>query len=123
VILADTSVWINHFQSGNATLAERLYDQQILAHPWVIGELALGNLRRRTRADVLQMLHGLPQATLAADHEVLALVEHEKLYGIGIGYVDAQLLAATRLTLGATLWTNDVRLDAAATRLGVACHL
>ncbi|MGH9092269.1 MAG: type II toxin-antitoxin system VapC family toxin [Acidimicrobiales bacterium] len=120
MILADTSVWIDHFPSGKATLAERLYDQQILGHPWVIGELALGNLRHRTRADVLHMLHSLPQATLATDDEVLVLIEHQKLYGIGIGCVDAQLLAATRLTSGATLWTNDVRLDGAAARIGVA---
>lgn len=120
MILVDTSVWIDHFRSGSATLAERLYDQQILGHSWVIGELALGNLRHRTRADVLRMLHGLPQAKLATDDEVLHLVEHEKLYGIGIGYVDAQLLAAARLTLGATLWTKDARLDGAAARLGVA---
>lgn len=122
MILVDTSVWIDHFRSGSATLAERLYDQQILGHSWVIGELALGNLRHRTRADVLRMLHGLPQAKLATDDEVLHLVEHEKLYGIGIGSVDAQLLAAAKLTLGATLWTKDARLDGAAARLGVACR-
>ncbi len=90
----------------------------VLAHPWVVGELALGHLSRRDQ--VIGLLSRLPQATAATPTEVLTLIEHHELYGLGIGYVDAQLLAATKLTDGATLWSNDRRLGAATSRLGCA---
>jgi predicted nucleic acid-binding protein len=118
VILVDTSVWIDHLRSGNARLARLLESGVVLAHPWVTGELALGNLSRRE--EVIELMHGLPQATLAASDEVLGLIKQEALFGAGIGYVDAHLLAATRLTPDATLWTADKRLSAMAVRLGVA---
>lgn len=117
MILVDTSIWIDHLRSGDATLAGLLNGSAVLAHPWVIGELALGNLSRRD--EILGLLHGLPQATLARDHEILILIEQEVLYGAGIGYVDAQLLAATRLTPDTTLWTRDKRLSAITARLGL----
>jgi len=117
VILVDTSIWIDHLRSGNATLARLLGNSAVLAHPWVTGELALGNLSRRD--EVIGLLHGLPHATLAGDDEVLRLIEQEELYGAGIGYVDAQLLAATRLTPDTTLWTRDKRLSAVTARLGL----
>jgi len=118
VILVDTAVWIDHFRDGDRELTELLDRSVVLAHPWVIGELALGNLRGR--AEILRLLADLPQATIATPAELLALIEHRRLYGIGIGYVDAQLLAATMLTDGATLWTRDRRLNAAAQQLDVA---
>ncbi len=118
MILVDTSVWIDHLRSGDATLARLLDNSAVLAHPWVTGELALGNLSRRD--EVIGLIQGLPQATLAGDDEVLRMVEQEVLYGAGIGYVDVQLLAATRLTPDTTLWTRDKRLSAVATRLGLA---
>lgn len=94
----------------------RLLDSgAIVAHPWVTGEIALGRLRRRE--EVIGLLSRLPQATLATADEVLRLVDHHELYGVGIGYVDAQLLAATKLTPGARLWTDDRRLAAVASRL------
>lgn len=89
-----------------------------LTHPFVIGELALGNLRRR--ALILEALRDLPRATLATDHEVLQFIDGEGLFGKGIGYVDAHLLASVRLTAGASLWTRDKRLLAAAGRLAMA---
>ncbi len=92
----------------------------VLGHPWVTGELALGHLNRRN--EVLGLLANLPQATVATPAEVLALVERHELHGAGIGYVDAQLLAATLLTEDGTLWTRDKRLAAVATRLGCASH-
>ena len=76
----------------------------VLGHPFVIGELALGNLRRRDL--ILGALQHLPQASLATDTEVLQFIDQSQLYGIGIGYVDAHLLASVRLTHGATLWTR-----------------
>lgn len=118
MILVDTAVWIDHFRDGDRQLTELLDRSVVLAHPWVIGELALGNLRGR--AEILRLLADLPQATIAMPAELLVLIEHRELYGIGIGYVDVQLLAATMLTNGATLWTRDRRLNAAAQQLEVA---
>lgn len=118
MILVDTSVWIDHLRAGSATLARLLERGAVLAHPWVVGELALGHLRRRR--EVIELLNRLPQATAATPAEVLTLVENQELYGIGIGYVDAQLLAATKLTDGAMLWSNDQRLGAATSRLECA---
>lgn len=118
MILVDTSVWIDHFRSGNATLAGLLGNSAVLAHSWITGELALGSLSHRD--EIIGLIQGLPQATLAGDDEVLRLIEQEALYGAGIGYVDAQLLASTRLTPDTTLWTGDKRLFTVAARLGMA---
>jgi predicted nucleic acid-binding protein len=121
VILVDTSVWVEHLQSGSAILAELLGDGEVLGHPFVLGELALGNLRQRN--DVLQMFRRLPQTTSASYGEVLQLIDREVLFGRGIGYVDAHLLAATRLTVGTKLWTHDRRLHTVAGQLGLAATL
>jgi len=118
VILIDTSVWIEHLRSASAILTELLGDGKVLGHPFVLGELSLGNLRRRN--DILRMLRRLPQAASASHGEVLQLVEHESLFGRGIGYVDAHLLAAVRLSAGAALWTRDKRLRGIAFELGMA---
>lgn len=118
MILVDTSVWIDHLRSGDENLVRLLDSCAVLAHPWVTGELALGNLNRRD--EVIGLLSDLPQATLAGDNEVLRLIEQEVLYGAGIGYVDAHLLAATRLTPDARLWTRDRRLSAVTARLDLA---
>lgn len=117
-MLVDTSVWIDHFRRGSGTLARLLEHGSVLVHPSVVGELALGHLRRRR--EVIELLDGLPRATTATPSEVLTLIEHHHLYGSGIGYVDAELLAATKLTPGATLWSHDRRLSKTAARLGSA---
>jgi hypothetical protein len=98
-------------------LVRQLGNGAVLGHPWVTGELALGNLSRRD--EVIGLLAALPRATEAGNDEVLRLIEQEALHGVGIGFVDAQLLAATRLTSDATLWTTDRRLAAVAARLGL----
>ncbi len=116
MILVDTSIWIDHLRTGHATLAQLLEEGLVLGHPWVIGELALGRLSQRR--EIIGLLTSLPQATVAAADEILSLVERHHLFGCGIGYVGAQLLAATRLTADAALWTADRRLAAAAARLG-----
>jgi predicted nucleic acid-binding protein len=121
VILVDTSIWVDHLRAGNPALRRLLDSSLVLAHSFVTGELALGNLRHRAR--VLGALHALPQASVAADREVLHFIEQQALYGLGIGYVDAHLLAAVRLTPGATLWTRDKRLHTVAVRLGLAMSL
>jgi predicted nucleic acid-binding protein len=117
VIIVDTAVWIDHLREGDTKLAALLEHGRVLAHPWVTGELALGSLR--DRAEVLRLLDELPQAPVATPVELLAFIGDHELYGVGIGYVDAQLLAATMLA-GAALWTRDRRLRAAADGLGVA---
>ncbi|MBO1909298.1 type II toxin-antitoxin system VapC family toxin [Microvirga sp. 3-52] len=121
MIIADTSVWIDHLKSSDPVLADLLGKGQILSHSFVTGELALGSLRQRRT--VLEALRDLPQATVASDDEVMMLIEREYLYGLGIGFVDAHLVAAVRLTPGALLWTRDRRLRQAATRLGLSADL
>jgi predicted nucleic acid-binding protein len=121
VILIDTSVWIEHLRSASAILTELLGDGEVLGHPFVLGELALGNLRQRD--EILRMLRRLPQTTSASHREVLQFIEREALFGRGVGYVDAHLLAAVRLTAGSKLWTRDRRLQAVAARLGLAAAL
>jgi predicted nucleic acid-binding protein len=118
VILVDTSVWVDHLRVGDKTLAGLLDAGGVLAHAFVIGELALGDLRRRDL--VLVTLRDLPQAGVASDQEVLHFIAQHRLFGTGLGYVDAHLLAAVRLTGGAALWTRHKRLRRAAGRLGLA---
>ena len=118
MILIDTSVWVDHLRAGDKALAALLQSGMVLAHPFVIGELALGNLRQREI--VLNALADLPHASVATDAEVLQLIDHHALFGRGIGYLDAHLLAAVKLTAGAELWTNDKRLHGVADQLGLA---
>lgn len=118
MILVDGAVWIDHLRAGVPELDSRLHGGEILGHPWVVGELAVGHLA--DRPGTLYWLDRLPRALLATDGEVRALVERERLFGAGIGWVDAGLLASTLLTPDARLWTRDRRLLAAAARLGVA---
>jgi len=121
VILVDTSVWVEHLRSASAILSALLDNGGVLGHPFVLGELALGNLRQRD--DFLRALQRLPQATSASHLEVLQFIDREALYGRGIGYVDAHLLAAARLTADSKLWTRDRRLQAVAGPLGLAAVL
>jgi predicted nucleic acid-binding protein len=118
VILADTSVWVDHLRAGDKALATLLDAGMVLAHPFVIGELALGNLRQREI--VLKALADLPHASVATDAEVLHFIERHALSGRGIGYIDAHLLAAVKLTAGTELWTNDKRLHGVAVQMGLA---
>ena len=115
----DTSVWVAHLQRGNNELAGLLNRAQVLWHPFVLGELALGSLQQHDT--VLDVLKNLPQAHVASAGEVLGFITIHALYGIG--YVDAHLLASARLTPRSTLWTLDKRLAAAALRLGVAASV
>ena len=118
MILVDTPIWVDHLRSGNATLGALLDASRVLVHPFVVGEIALGNLSRREV--VLAALNDLPSALVATDPEVLGYIDRHALFGRGVGYVDAHLLASTGLTAGAKLWTSDRRLRAVATLLGLA---
>lgn len=117
MILVDTSIWIDHLRAGDKVLVALLDSRRVLIHPFVIGELALGNLRQRQA--VLAFLRNLPQADKATDHEALQFIERHALAGLGIGYVDVHLLASTLLTAGSSLWTSDKRLSSIAERLGL----
>jgi predicted nucleic acid-binding protein len=105
---------VEHLRGGNEALTARLQDDQVLCHPFVVGELACGHLRNRR--EILHLLHTLPQAPLAREEEVLTFVEVHRLAGIGLGWSDVHLLAAARLA-HATVWTLDRRMADAAQRL------
>ena len=118
MILVDTSVWIDHLRQGNARLNSMLVNTAVLIHPFVIGELACGNIRNRRR--ILNLLGDLPTSTVADEQEVLFFIEHNNLMGRGIGYVDAHLLASVSLSSPARLWTADRKLEDAASQLGLS---
>jgi len=115
MILVDTSIWIDHLRTGDERLIDLLDSSQILAHTFVIGELACGNLRKRD--EVLRLLNDLPQAPVASQEEVLHFIERNRLMGQGIGYIDAHLLASTALADRALIWTRDQRLQKIARKL------
>ena len=115
-VLADTSVWINHLRSPDPELQTYLEDGIVLMHPCVSGELALGTLKNRS--EILRLFSKLPPTEIATNAEVLHLIEAKKLWGVGIGWVDAHLLAATLLTQHCHLWTHDVRLRQACDKAG-----
>lgn len=117
MILADTSVWVEHFRQGAPELTLLLGEGLVSIHPVVLGELSVGNLLRRQQT--LADLRRLPRATSGTADECLAFIERNTLYGRGIGWNDVQLLVAAKLS-GHSLWSLDVRLAAAAGRFGVA---
>ena len=108
MVLVDTSVWIEFLRAGEPALAQALEAGLVLAHPFVIGELACGNLANR--GEILGLLGGLPSVPQATHAEVLHLIDTRRLMGRGIGYVDVHLLAASLLSADARLWTRDRRL-------------
>jgi predicted nucleic acid-binding protein len=116
MILVDTTVWIEHLRSGSNRLRDLLFTEQVLCHPFIVGELACGSLQNRR--EILSMLTALPEAKLLEQEEVLGFLDTRHLYGCGIGWVDAHLLASTLLT-GCTLWTFDKPLRRAARALNV----
>jgi predicted nucleic acid-binding protein len=118
VILADTSIWIEHLRAGVPALASVLEQGRVSIHPCVVGELACGNLRNRK--EVLDLLGRLQRAPVATDAEVLGFIEARALMGRGIGYVDVHLLASVALADTARLWTRDRRLAAVATELSLS---
>lgn len=118
MILVDTSVWVEHLRHAeNIGLVPLLEAGAVCCHPWVIGELACGNLR--ARQEILTFLKGLPSLAVASDEEVLFFIDRHQLMGRGIGFVDVQLLASTALSGGGRLWTRDKRLLAVAHALGL----
>ncbi len=121
MILADTSVWIEHFRSGNQELHQRLSQGQIVIHPFVIAELALGSLKERSRT--LALLDLLPHVRVAQLNEIRTLIEARRLYGLGIGLTDAHLIASVLINSPTLLWTRDKQLRKAAEALGIQAGL
>ncbi|MBE0511112.1 MAG: type II toxin-antitoxin system VapC family toxin [Chromatiales bacterium] len=120
MILVDTSVWIDHLRLGDAGLIDLLNTNRVAMHPFVLGELACGNLQQR--AEVMALLKNLPRATMAQDEEVLFHIESHNLMGRGMGYIEAHLLAAVALSGHMRLWTRDKRLQGLASELDIAHH-
>jgi predicted nucleic acid-binding protein len=117
-VLADTSVWVEHLRSGSLTFSAQLDDGLIVVHPFVVGELACGNLRNRI--ELLALLDKLPSAVVATPDEARRFIESHRLMGRGIGYVDVHLLASAALTSDVRLWTLDRRLATVASELKLA---
>jgi len=120
VILADTSIWIDHFRGGDNELIKIIGDDLLLCHPAIIGELALGSLRDRT--SVLAFLKVQREAQVATHDEVMTMIEKHCIFSMGIGYTDAQLLASVLLDRRTSLWTRDKRLQVAAEKSGASLY-
>ena len=119
MILVDSSVWVAHLRNNESALVELLNTGRVLSHPFVIGELACGNLKNRKA--VLSLLQDLPAAPVATDEEALFFIDSHGLMGRGIGYVDTHLLASVSLAgTGGLLWTRDKRLNAVAGSMRLA---
>lgn len=118
MILVDTSVWVDHLRRGDPALVDLLERAAVAIHPFVIGEIACGDLR--DRASLLELLQDLPATVVADDPEVLGFIDRHALHGKGIGYIDAHLLASVALTDGSRLWTRDAKLRRIAEGLGRA---
>jgi predicted nucleic acid-binding protein len=121
VILADTSIWIDHFRHVDAELRRIIEDDQLLCHPSVIGELALGSIR--DRGNVMVFLAAQRGAVVATHDEVMMMIDQHGIFSMGIGYTDAHLLASVLLDQRAALWTRDMRLRAAAEKAGASLHI
>jgi predicted nucleic acid-binding protein len=121
MILADTTIWVDHFRSENAEMRRQLDQRNIAIHPFIVGELALGSLRERART--LAWLDLLPRVRVAQTSEVRQMIEMRSLYSRGIGLIDAHLLASVFINPPTRLWTKDKRLRGLAEALGIAASL
>lgn len=120
MILVDTSIWIDHFRYDDSELRKIINDDQLLCHPFVVTELALGSLRER--AAVLEFLTAQREALIATHAEVMTIIDRHSIFSMGIGYTDAHLLTSTLLDRRSSLWTRDKRLAAAAQKVGAALY-
>jgi predicted nucleic acid-binding protein len=116
MILVDTSVWIHHLREGRLDLESSLIDGEVWCHPFIVGELACGNIRNR--GEILGLLQALPMAQFAQEREVLSFIESYRLYGSGVGLIDVHLLASARLS-DLSIWTLDKNPKNVATKLGL----
>ncbi|MDT7811253.1 MAG: hypothetical protein QOJ51_3122 [Acidobacteriaceae bacterium] len=121
MILADTSVWVDHFRKRDAALSRELQRNNISIHPFIVTELVLGNLPDRQNA--MSSLDRLPMVKVAQVHEVRRLIETHSLFQRGIGFVDAHLIASTLITPHTVLWSRDRRLQDVAGTLGLTANI
>ena len=117
MVITDTSIWVTHLRQGSRQLEKLLIDAEVMCHPFIIGELACGNLKNRN--EIISLLQALPMAPTIEFDEFIFFVERNRLMGIGLGFVDVHLLASAQLT-GIPLWTADKRLKSAAIKLDLA---
>lgn len=116
MVLADISIWVAHLRTGNIGLETLLNNSRVVCHPFIIGELACGNLRNRK--EILSLLQALPMATQTDPEEAIKFIDNHQLMGKGLGYIDIHLLASAIMT-HSSLWTLDVRLKDISSLLGV----
>ena len=116
MVLVDTSVWVSHLREGEVGLEKLLVDGEVICHPFIVGELACGNLKNRL--EILTYLQSLPMTILAEDEEVLKFIENNHLMGKGLGYIDIHLIASAVLT-DVPVWTFDKTLDKIAKKIGI----
>ena len=114
MVLVDTSIWVNHLRQGDRQLEKLLIDAKVMCHPFIIGELACGNLKNRD--EIISLLYSLPMALTVEFDEFLLFIDQHNIMGRGVGFVDVHLLASAQLT-GVSLWTSDKRLKSAAKQL------
>ncbi|OGL44703.1 MAG: ribonuclease [Candidatus Schekmanbacteria bacterium RBG_16_38_11] len=120
MVLIDTSIWISHFQEENPHLKELLLEGSVVCHPFVIGELACGNIKNRK--EIISLLRDLPEAETLENDEILQFIENKRLMGLGIGLIDIHLLASSVLT-NVLLWTADKQLRSVASKLNILYKL
>jgi predicted nucleic acid-binding protein len=116
MVLVDTSIWVTHLRQGSRQLEKFLMDAEVMCHPFIIGELACGNLKNRN--EIIPLLQSLPMAPTIEFDEFLFFIDRNHLMGKGVGFVDVHLLASAQLT-GVPLWTADKRLKSAADQLAL----
>ena len=117
MVLVDTSIWVTHLRQGSRQLEKLLMDAEVMCHPFIIGELACGNLKNRN--EIISLLQSLPMAPTVEFDELLFFIDRNYLMGKGVGFVDVHLLASAQLA-GVPLWTADKKLKSAADQLELA---
>jgi predicted nucleic acid-binding protein len=116
MILVDTSIWIDHLSNSNDELVRILNSSRVCIHPFIIGELSCGNISNRK--EILSLLNALPRIEPALEEEVFTLIENKKLYGIGLGFVDVNLIASA-LIHDVKIWTYDKSLKRISKKLNI----
>ena len=116
MVIVDTSIWVTHLRQGSRHLSQLLLHAQVGCHPFIVGELACGNIKNRV--EFLSLLQSLPMAPTVSLDELLYFIDRHTLMGMGIGFVDAHLLASAQLSR-IPLWTSDTKLKSAAIKLEV----
>ena len=116
MVLVDTSIWISHFRGSNSHLKKLLMDESVACHPFIIGELACGNIKNRK--EIISLLRALPQTLVAEHDEILAFIDQKKLMCVGIGLVDVHLLASSLLA-NVYLWTADRKLRTTVSKFNI----